>query len=100
MMDIVVIGEESFTIGFRLAGVKRSIYAQYPEEYERALDGLLTDATAGIVIIPHHILHELSSSLRRRIEETTQPVVFPVGEKRNIDIKNQIIKVVGVDLWK
>jgi V/A-type H+-transporting ATPase subunit F len=99
-MDIVVVGEEDFTIGFRLAGVKRSIYAHYADEYEKALDRLLTDETAGIVIVPHHIMHELSSSLRRRIEETTQPVVFPLGEKKNIDIKNQIIKVVGVDLWK
>ncbi len=99
-MEIAVVGEESFMIGFKLAGIKKGILAQLPEEYEKSLKELLKDPNIGMIIVSQEAFHSISRPLKLKIEETTKPVIFSIGEKRDHDLKNHIIKVVGVDLWK
>ncbi|MBN1785418.1 MAG: hypothetical protein JW825_00310 [Candidatus Methanofastidiosa archaeon] len=99
-MDIVVLGDESFIIGFKLAGIKRSILSLSSEDYEYNLKHLLNDPEVGIIVLPYAALKGLSLSLKNKIEKAIRPIVFPIGEKRDLDIKDQIIKLIGVDLWK
>lgn len=99
-MDIVIVGDEDFMIGFKLAGIKRGIPALSPDEYEEAVSGLLEDASAGLVIISQEGYEALSRPLRRKLEQITHPVVFPIGGETNVNLREHIIKVVGVDLWK
>ncbi len=99
-MRIAVVGEESFTIGFRLAGIKDVVQAQDTKSFEDAVATLIGDQDIGIVIVSSTMLSEASPVFRRLAEESTRPVVFPMGRQENTDIKNRIIKVVGVDIWK
>jgi len=99
-MEIVVLGDESFIIGFKLAGVKRSMLSLSNEDYEYNLGSLLNDGDVGIIILPQNALEGLTYSLKSKIEKTISPIVFPIGEDRDVDIRDQIIKLIGVDLWK
>lgn len=99
-MEIVVLGDESFVIGFKLAGVKRSMLSLSNEDYEYNLESLLKDEGVGIIILPQEALEGLTYSLRTKIEKTISPIVFPIGEERDVNIRDQIIKLIGVDLWK
>ena len=99
-MRIAVVGEESFTIGFRLAGIKDVVHAHDTGSFEDAVKGLITDQDIGIVIVSSAMLSGASPAFRRMAEDSTRPVVFPMGERKNTDIRNRIIKIVGVDLWK
>jgi vacuolar-type H+-ATPase subunit F/Vma7 len=99
-MRIAVVGDESFTIGFRLAGIKDVVQAHDAASFDDAVASLIRDKDIGIVIVPSALLSSASAKTRRIAEESTRPVVFPMGERKNTDIRNRIIKVVGVDLWK
>ncbi|MHC1604945.1 MAG: V-type ATP synthase subunit F, partial [Candidatus Methanofastidiosia archaeon] len=92
-MEFAVVGDESFMIGFKVAGIKKNLLSQTPKEYEENINKLLDDPKVGIIVVPDKALADLSPFLKKRIEETTRPVLFPIGDKRNIDIKNQIIKI-------
>ncbi|HPR41020.1 MAG TPA: V-type ATP synthase subunit F [Candidatus Methanofastidiosa archaeon] len=99
-MEMVLLGDDSFTVGFRLAGVKRNVPCYSEEDYSNSLTELLDDPSVGIVVLSHDAMANLPLSLRIRAEKSISPIVFPVGEKGSEDIKNQIIKLIGVDLWK
>lgn len=99
-MRIAVVGDESFTIGFRLAGIKDVVPAHDMASFEEAITTLVKEQDIGIIIVPSVMLSEAPVTLRKLAEESTRPVVFPMGEQKNTDIRDRIIKVVGVDLWK
>lgn len=99
-MQIAIVGEESFALGFRLAGIRRVEVAEDATAFAEGLSALLKDPDIGIVIVPQAALEHAPGALRRRVEESTTPVVFPLGTQHNEDIRAQIVKIIGVDLWK
>jgi len=97
---MVLLGDDSFTMGFKLAGIKKSIPCYSKEDYVYNLKELLEDPEIGIIVLPQEIMGKLPGSLRAAAEKSISPIVFPIGKKRSEDIRNQIIKLIGVDLWK
>jgi len=72
-----------------------------PTPFIRLWSMLKTESSdIGIIIVPQAALEHAPGALRRRVEESTTPVVFPLGTQHNEDIRAQIVKIIGVDLWK
>ncbi len=58
-MDMAVLGNESFVIGFKLGGVKRS-YPSKPENYENKILELIADPTIGVLAVSSDDVEKLS----------------------------------------
>jgi len=99
-MEMVLLGDNSFTLGFKLAGIKRIETCYSEDDYAYYLKELLGDPNVGIIVLPQEALDLIPLSLRSQAEKSINPIVFPIGDQRSVDIKNQIIKLIGVDLWK
>jgi V/A-type H+/Na+-transporting ATPase subunit F len=99
-MEIAVIGEQSFVIGFRLAGVKR-IYETLPDDkdIEEKIMGLTKDGSLGILIVNDKDVKRLPQSTKHILGENTHPVVIPIGKEDEGDIRERIKRAVGIDLY-
>lgn len=91
-------GSEEFTLGFRLAGVRR-VYAVRPDEYEAKLLELTEDSTLGILAINSSDLTTVSANVRKRALESISPVVIQVGGEEG-DLREKVKSAIGVDLYK
>jgi V/A-type H+-transporting ATPase subunit F len=97
-MEIAVLGDEEFVLGFRLAGLKR-IYTAGPDDYEDKMLGLLDDSSIGVLAIESSDLEYLSSNVRLKAMESIAPVVVPVGVEEG-DLREKVKRAIGVDLYK
>jgi len=97
-MEFAVLGSDEFTLGFRLAGVKR-VYAVQPSEYEAKLMELIGDSTLGILAINSSDLSKVSANARRKAMESISPVVIQVGGEEG-DLREKVKSAIGVDLYK
>ena len=97
-MEFAVLGSEEFTLGFRLAGVRR-VYAVRPDEYEAKLLELTEDSTLGILAISSSDLTTVSDNARKRALESISPVVIQVGGEEG-DLREKVKSAIGVDLYK
>lgn len=97
-MEFAVLGSEEFTLGFRLAGVRR-VYAVRPDEYEAKLLELTEDSTLGILAISSSDLTTVSANARKRALESISPVVIQVGGEEG-DLREKVKSAIGVDLYK
>jgi V/A-type H+-transporting ATPase subunit F len=96
---IGVIGHESFTLGFRLAGIKR---AREPDEDEYAdhLEEMLDDPELGILVCHADDLEDLPRRTGEKLEETVDPVVIRVGEEGHGDLRERVKQAIGIDLFQ
>jgi V/A-type H+-transporting ATPase subunit F len=101
MVEIAVVGNEEFVTGFRLAGV-RKVYEvpDGPMELEKTLVEVMGDREVGIVVVLDSDLRRISPAARQAISESVEPVVVAIGKIEEVDLKEKIKRVVGVDLWK
>jgi len=99
MMDIAVIGSQRFVLGFRLAGVRKTVDASSPE-YPATLESLLADPKVGILVVNDQDVDRLPSGMKRRLSDSVRPVVIPVGSKGEEDIRERIKRAIGIDLYK
>jgi len=97
-MEIAVLGNEEFVLGFRLAGLKRIHTAGF-EDFEERLMELLADSTIGVLAVESSDLEYLSSNVRTRALESIAPVVVPVGVEEG-DLREKVKRAIGVDLYK
>jgi len=97
-MEIAVLGDEEFVLGFRLAGLKR-IYTAGSNDYENRMLELLDDSSIGVLAIESSDLEYLSSSARLKAMESIAPVVVPVGVEEG-DLREKVKRAIGVDLYK
>lgn len=97
-MDIAVIGSDEFTLGFRLAGVRRVFIAD-ETNYQEKLQEAMADANVGILAVNADDLQYLPASVRAKALDTIQPVIVPVGGDQS-DLREKVKKVIGVDLFK
>jgi V/A-type H+-transporting ATPase subunit F len=98
MMEIAVLGDDEFVLGFRLAGLKR-IHTAGPDDYESKMLELLEDASIGVLAIESSDLEYLSSSTRAKVMESIAPVVVPVGAEEG-DLREKVKRAIGVDLYR
>jgi V/A-type H+-transporting ATPase subunit F len=72
VMDIAVLGNSEFVLGFRLGGVKR-IYTTKPKDYEAKVLELIGDSTIGVLAIDSSDLELMSPNARRKVWKASPP---------------------------
>ncbi len=97
-MDIAVIGSDEFTLGFRLAGVRRVFIADQTN-YQEKMQEAISDANVGILAVNAEDLQYLPANFKTKVMDSIQPVVVPVGGDQS-DLREKVKKVIGVDLFK
>lgn len=97
-MDIAVIGNEDFVLGFRLAGVRR-VFTTTEENYEATLLKAIDDKTIGILAADSSDLKFLKPHVRVKVMDCMQPVVVPIGRDES-DLREKVKRAIGVDLYK
>lgn len=97
-MEIAVIGNEEFVLGFRLAGL-RKVFVATPEDYEAKILEAISVPEVGILAADGKDLQLLSPQTRQKVLDSIQPVVVPVGGDES-DLREKVKRAIGVDLYK
>jgi V/A-type H+-transporting ATPase subunit F len=93
---IAVIGDEEFTLGFELAGVNQ-IYGA--ENYRENVEELLEKDEVGIVIAHSRDIEELPARVKKRVEESVEPVVVELSEQPGTEkLGEKIKRAIGIDI--
>lgn len=98
-MDIAVIGNEEFVLGFRLAGLRR-VFVAHPEDYQERIIEAMQDPEVGILAVDGEDLKNLTPQIRAKVTDSISPVIVTVGGAGMGDIREKIKRAIGVDLYK
>jgi len=100
-MEIAVIGNSEFILGFRLAGIKKTYAAENDEKLSECITGVLADGQVGILVLNSSDMERLPRRLRATLENSVKPTVIALGgEEGGLSMREKIKRSVGVDLWK
>lgn len=95
-MEIAVIGEEDFCLGFRLAGIKKIFETREPKQ---AISEIKKDEQTGIVIFDEKLLGKLDSDEKAELEDSIKPIYIALSTNASDDsLKKMIRKSIGVEL--
>jgi len=97
-MEIAVVGNEEFALGFRLAGLKR-VFVADDSNYQSVIAKAMSDENIGILAVDAKDLDYLPQNVRSKVLESIQPVVVLVGGDES-DLRERVKRVIGVDLYK
>ena len=98
-MDIAVIGNEEFVLGFRLAGLRR-VFVAHPEDYQERIIEAMQDPEVGILAVDVEDLKNLTPQMRAKVTDSISPVIVTVGGAGMGDLREKIKRAIGVDLYK
>ena len=93
-MNIAVLGSAAFTLGFRLAGIR------HVSETPSDIRALLRDPELGIVVTDTHTIEQLDEHTKEDALRSIKPVVVVVSDKPQEELRQMIIRSIGVDLMK
>ena len=99
-MEIAVVGQLEFTLGFQLAGVENLYNPSDDEELSATMRDLLGQKDVGIVVIDSADLTRLSDRLRSQIADSITPTILGIGTEEDNSLRESIKSALGVDLWK
>jgi len=100
-MEIAVIGNSEFILGFRLAGIKKTFAAENDEKLAECITSVLSDGQVGILVLNSSDMERLPRRLRTTLENSVKPTVIALGgEEGGLSMRERIKRSVGVDLWK
>ena len=97
MAGIIVLGNNAFVLGFRLAGIQDAFVE---EHIEKRLAILLNEKNASIIVIHDIDYAMLSPAMKRRVNESMEPVVVSIGKLDEENIRERIKRAIGIDLYK
>lgn len=99
-MEIAVVGNSDFVIGFRLAGI-RKIFDATSSDIESKIQDVLNDKSVAILVVHNDELRMLSSHMQQTLDDSVEPTVIAIGGKgESTNLRDKIKQAVGVDLWK
>ena len=99
-MEIAVVGNSDFVLGFRLAGIRKTFDAT-SSDIESRIQDILNDKTVGILVIHNDDLKKLSLQMQKTLDDSVEPTVISIGGKgESTNLRDKIKQAVGVDLWK
>jgi V/A-type H+-transporting ATPase subunit F len=100
-MEIAVIGNKEFVIGFKLAGVRRTYSAESPEKLAGTITHVMEDPDVGILVLQSTDLEQIPRRLQVAIENSVRPTIVTIGgQEAGLSLRERIKRSVGVDLWK
>lgn len=99
MAELAVLGSPQFTLGFRLAGIRRIWDALTEEELERGARQACADPGVSILVLETADLNRLSPRTRADLVASVKPTVVAVGTQEDNTLREKIKQAVGVDLW-
>jgi len=98
-MELAVIGNEEFVLGFQLAGIRNTF--KIGKDPLKDIQELQKKENIGIVVIEENVLEQLDPHDRDDIEDSISPVFVPLSEVAEQEMLRKLIKKsIGVDLWK
>jgi V/A-type H+-transporting ATPase subunit F len=100
-MEIAVIGNSEFILGFRLAGVRKTYAAENDEILVQHINTILGDGEVGILVLNSRDMARVPRRLQATLENSVKPTVIAIGgEEGGLSMRDRIKRSVGVDLWK
>jgi V/A-type H+-transporting ATPase subunit F len=100
-MEIAVIGNSEFILGFRLAGIRKTYAAENEEKLSEQITSVLHDEEVGILVLNSSDMERIPRKLRVTLENSVKPTVIALGvEEGGLSMRERIKRSVGVDLWK
>ena len=100
-MEIAVIGNSEFILGFRLAGIHKTYAAEDDEKLVEHITSVLRDTSVGILVLKSSDMEKVPRKLRVTLENSVKPTVIAIGaEEGGLSMRERIKRSVGVDLWK
>lgn len=99
MAELAVVGRPEFTLGFRLAGIRRVWDASTEEELERAVALARRDDGVSILVLETRDMNRISPRTRGELVASVKPTVVAVGLEEDNTLREKIKQAVGVDLW-
>lgn len=100
-MEIAVIGNSEFILGFRLAGIQKTYAAENSDAVADLVTKVLDDAGVGILVMNGEDMAKLPLRMRTTLSDSVKPTVIAIGgEEGGLSIRERIKRSVGVDLWK
>jgi V/A-type H+-transporting ATPase subunit F len=100
-MEIAVIGNSEFILGFRLAGIRKTYAAENDEKRVEYITSVLQDGQVGILVLNNRDMEKIPRRLRTTLENSVKPTVIAIGaEEGGLSMRERIKRSVGVDLWK
>lgn len=99
-MEIAVVGNSDFVLGFRLAGIRKTFDAT-SSDIESRIQDILNDKTVGILVIHNDDIKKLSLQMQKTLDDSVEPTIISIGGKgESTNLRDKIKQAVGVDLWK
>ena len=100
-MEIAVIGNSEFILGFRLAGIRKTYAAENDEKRNEYITSVLQDGQVGILVLNSSDMEKIPRRLRATLEKSVRPTVIAIGaEEGGLTMRERIKRSVGVDLLK
>ncbi len=99
MSEIGVVGSQQFTLGFRLAGIRKIWDASTEDDLETALVAARRDDGVSILVMQTRDLQRISARTRAELVSATKPTLVAVGLEEDNTLREKIKQAVGVDLW-
>lgn len=99
MKDIVIVGEEKFVMGFRIAGLNKT-FSLNEEHPDSTIKELTSNPDVGLIIIDQDSVDKLKPETRGTVTNSVEPVFLVISEDDSQDeLRSMIKKSIGVDLW-
>jgi len=103
MSDVVALGTSEFVHLLELGGARRRVVGEGEEARDvegvrAALDALLSDPTAGLVLLDAAFVKDLPEPLYRRAFYSRAPEVVALGGRWNEVLRKHVRRVIGADL--
>ena len=94
--EIAVIGSEEFTLGFKLAGVKKSFV---PDDFDEKIGELLEREDLGIIVAEENMISKASKKTRSMIDGSVDPIVIGLSEEAESErLQQKIKRAIGADI--
>ena len=92
-MDVIAVGDESFTLGFELVGIK-TFNTQQPEEIKSLAKGQV-----GVMIIEDKLMGSFDEDQRREFEDSIRPLFVVLSTRHSQESISKLIKrSIGIEL--
>jgi V/A-type H+-transporting ATPase subunit F len=99
-MEIAVIGRSDFVVGFKLAGIRKTIDVRDEKELEEKVRQCMGDRNLGIIVLYADDVRKMSPAMQKTVDESVEPTFIAIGGREESGLRDKIRRAIGVDLWK